>query len=68
MGGSVDAAAAARTLEGAYAVIRSLITTPASATELQMIKSTSFEPASQTSDAMIDCVVGHRYVRPRFDQ
>lgn len=53
MGGSVDAAAAARTLEGAYAVIRSLITTPASATELQMIKSTSFEPASQTSDAMI---------------
>jgi hypothetical protein len=53
MGGSVDAAAAARTLEGAYAVIRSLITTPASATELQMIKGTSFEPASQTSDAMI---------------
>lgn len=52
MGSSVDGASATRTLETAYAVIKSLTSSPASANELEMVKGFSFGLANQTADAL----------------
>ena len=52
MGSSVNAAAATKTLESAYAVIKSLVNSPASAAELEMVKGFSFGLANQTSETM----------------
>ena len=52
MGSAVDGAAAAKTLEAAHAVIKSLVSTPASGAELEMVKGFSFGLANQTSDTM----------------
>ena len=53
MGASVDGAAGAKTLEAAYALIKSLVDTPASPAELEMVKGFSFGLTNQTSDAMV---------------
>ena len=53
MGVSVDQAATARTLETAQTVVRSLITTPATTAELQMVKSSSLDISNQGLDRMI---------------
>ena len=52
MGASVDGAAAAKTLEAARTVIKSLVDTPASAAELETVKGFSFGLTNQTSDMM----------------
>lgn len=53
MGASVDGAAAQKTLEALHLLIKSLISTPASAAELEMLKRSSFGLENQTGDTMM---------------